>query len=85
MLRKPNLFRGLTVAQNPIPYYKELIEDILLVDPSSELIDSDAEEIAQAINEYAPGLAERTVEFESDSFNLGVLVGLAQAIRTERG
>ena len=73
------------MAQNPIPYYKELIEDIQLVDPSSELIASDAEEIAQAIHEYAPDLAERTVEFESDSFQLGVLIGLAQAIRTERG
>ena len=72
------------MAVNPIPYYKELIDDIKLVEPTCPLTGTDQEEIINAIQSYEPTLLARAVEFESDQFRLGMIIGLAEAIRKER-
>ena len=72
------------MAVHPIPYYNELIEDIKLVNPSCDLACSDVEEIVKAITAYEPTLLQRTVNFESDQFRLGMLIGIAEAVRKER-
>ncbi|AUR82844.1 hypothetical protein NVP1029O_11 [Vibrio phage 1.029.O._10N.261.55.A7] len=72
------------MAVNPIPYYNQLIEDIKLVNPSCDLTCPDKEEIIKAIESYEPSLLSRTVNFESDQFRLGMLIGLSEAIRKER-
>lgn len=72
------------MSVNPIPYYNELIGDIRIVNPSCDLTCSDREEILKAIEAYEPTLLQRTVNFESDHFRLGMVIGIAEAIRKER-
>ena len=72
------------MAVNSIPYYNELIADIKLVDPSAALTESDQAEIISALNSYEPTILARTVAFESDQFRLGMVIGIAEAIRKER-
>ena len=69
---------------NQIPYYRQLINDIRDVHPSSSLDKSDRDTISQAISNYEPAILARISDFDSDSIQLGIVIGLAEAIRKER-